>query len=78
MPFLNPNLEIHTINVGNALSIFIRLPYNKANILYDVGTEYFNNKNSVIVKYLKKHAVNNIHTIFFCLLYTSPSPRDCS
>ncbi|WP_215826660.1 hypothetical protein [Spiroplasma endosymbiont of 'Nebria riversi'] len=41
-PYLNSSLSLQMLNVGNALSILIKLPHNQGNILFDAVIDSLN------------------------------------
>ena len=51
------NLEVHYIDVGQADSIYIKLP-NEKNMLIDAGK---NTNGDIVVDYLESHSVETIH-----------------
>lgn len=64
--FFNKNVEVTFIDVGQGDSTFIKMPYNKENILIDTGgTEYISNNNSLIgkniVTYLNSVGIDTIN-----------------
>lgn len=64
VPYFNLKLAVHMLNVGNALSIFIQLPHNQGNILFDAGIASNNQNHPLIFEYLKKSGINTLDAIF--------------
>ena len=57
--------QLHLINVGHGLAMFLQGPNKQTNILFDagIGKEKINNSNR-INRYLKKMAVNHLDAVF--------------
>jgi len=58
-PYLNNKFEIMMFDVGQADSILIKYPYNKANILIDTGKNEYTITNGII-PYLKSRGIKKI------------------
>lgn len=62
--YINPNLEITILDVGQGDSTFIKFPYNKGNILIDTGGIINSNYKIVenkTIPYLNSLGVNNLN-----------------
>ena len=64
-PYLNNNFELTFFDVAQGDSIFLKLPYNKSNILIDTGgsKSYTNISKQIIINYLKSIGVNKLDYI---------------
>ena len=59
-PYLNPNPEVTTLDVGEADSHLIKYPHNQNNILIDTGKEKYHTEN-IIIPYLKSKGIKKIN-----------------